>query len=62
MSTEFSDWGTQTSLIAAISLLKQQVEGIQDLDKSVEILIRLLCAVPGWNEKNVQVYQRYMQF
>lgn len=35
--------------------LKQKVEGIQDLDQSVEILIRLLCAIPGWNEKNVQV-------
>jgi len=42
-------------MIAAISSLKEQVEGIQELDQSVEILIRLLCAVPGWSEKNVQV-------
>ncbi|KAK6267582.1 hypothetical protein QUC31_011742 [Theobroma cacao] len=47
--------------LEAISLLKQQVEGIQDLDKSVEILIRLLCAVPGWNEKNVQVQQQVIE-
>ena len=33
------------------------MEGLQDLDQSVEILIRLLCAVPGWNEKNVQVFE-----
>ena len=31
------------------------MEGIRELDQSVEILIRLLCAVPGWREKNVQV-------
>lgn len=43
--------------VAAIGLVKQQVESIQDLNQSVEILIRLLCAVPGWNEKNVQVSQ-----
>ena len=40
---------------AAISSVKEQVERIQELDLSVEILIRLLCAVPGWSEKNVQV-------
>lgn len=44
-------------LVAAISSFKQQVEGLQDLDHSVELLIRLLCAVPGWGEKNVQVYE-----
>lgn len=43
--------------IAAIGSLKQQVEGVQDLNQSVEILIRLLCTVPGWNEKNVQVFE-----
>ncbi|GAV88428.1 HEAT domain-containing protein/CLASP_N domain-containing protein [Cephalotus follicularis] len=47
--------------LEAISSLKQQVEGVQDLDKSVEILIRLLCAVPGWSEKNVQVQQQVIE-
>lgn len=42
-------------VIAAIVSLKELVEAIQNIDASVEILIRLLCAVPGWNEKNVQV-------
>lgn len=43
--------------VAAISSFKQQVESLQNLDQSVELLIRLLCAVPGWSEKNVQVYE-----
>ncbi|OMO86342.1 CLIP-associated protein [Corchorus capsularis] len=47
--------------LEAISSLKQQIEGLQDLDRSVEILIRLLCAVPGWNEKNVQVQQQVIE-
>lgn len=41
--------------MAAITSLKEQVEGLQDLDKSAEILTRLLCVMPGWTEKNVQV-------
>ena len=45
----------QAMLLAAIGLLKQEIENIQDLDQSAEILIRFLCAVPGWSEKNVQV-------
>lgn len=32
------------------------MEGLQDINQSVELLIRLLCAVPGWSEKNVQVF------
>lgn len=40
--------------VAAISSVKQQVEAVQDLDRSVEILIRLLSVLPGWSEKNVQ--------
>lgn len=44
------------TFIAAITSFKQQVEGLSDLDKWVELLIRLLCAVPGWTEKNVQVF------
>lgn len=47
--------------LEAISSLKQQVEGLQDLDKAVEIFIRLLCAIPGWNEKNVQVQQQVIE-
>jgi cytoskeleton-associated protein 5 len=43
--------------LEAITSFKEQVEAMQNLDPSVEILIRLLCAVPGWNEKNVQVQQ-----
>jgi cytoskeleton-associated protein 5 len=41
--------------LEATLALKEEIEGLQELDKSVEILVRLLCAVPGWNEKNVQV-------
>ncbi|WZZ39863.1 hypothetical protein YC2023_036122 [Brassica napus] len=41
--------------------LKEEIAGLQDLDKSVEILVRLLCAVPGWNEKNVQVQQQVIE-
>ncbi|XP_052201183.1 protein MOR1 isoform X2 [Diospyros lotus] len=44
--------------LEAIVSFKEQVEAIKELDHSVEILVRLLCAVPGWNEKNVQVQQQ----
>ncbi|XVE91323.1 hypothetical protein REPUB_Repub01dG0000100 [Reevesia pubescens] len=37
------------------------VEGLQDLDQSVEIFIRLLCPIPDWNEKNVQVQQQVIE-
>ncbi|XP_014628109.1 protein MOR1 isoform X3 [Glycine max] len=47
--------------LEAISSLKQQVEGLQDLDQSVEILIRLVCTLPGWSEKNVQVQQQVIE-
>ncbi|KAF7820177.1 protein MOR1 [Senna tora] len=47
--------------LEAISSLKEQVEGLQDLDQSVEILIRLLCSLPGWGEKNVQVQQQVIE-
>ncbi|KAL8467970.1 hypothetical protein ACS0TY_031278 [Phlomoides rotata] len=43
--------------LEAIVSFKEQVEALTNLDPSVEVLIRLLCAVPGWNEKNVQVQQ-----
>ena len=45
--------------MAAIGILKQEVESLTELDKSAELLIRLLCAVPGWSEKNVQVLTVY---
>ncbi|XP_027934620.1 protein MOR1 isoform X3 [Vigna unguiculata] len=47
--------------LEAISSLKQQVEGLQDLNQSVEILIHLLCTLPGWGEKNVQVQQQVIE-
>ncbi|RZB44583.1 protein MOR1-like isoform X2 [Glycine soja] len=47
--------------LEAISSLKQKVEGLQDLDQSVEILIRLVCTLPGWSEKNVQVQQQVIE-
>ncbi|KAF8716821.1 hypothetical protein HU200_025917 [Digitaria exilis] len=47
--------------LEAIGLLKQEVESLTELDKSAELLIRLLCAVPGWSEKNVQVQQQVIE-
>ncbi|KVH89565.1 hypothetical protein Ccrd_008447 [Cynara cardunculus var. scolymus] len=47
--------------LEAITSLKEQVEALQELNPSVEILIRLLCAVPGWSEKNVQVQQQVIE-
>ncbi|BFG14545.1 hypothetical protein CerSpe_008190 [Prunus speciosa] len=47
--------------LEAISSFKQRVEGLQDIDQSVELLVRLLCAVPGWSEKNVQVQQQVIE-
>lgn len=45
------------TFLAAISSFKQKVEALSDLHQWVELLIRLLCAVPGWSEKNVQVFK-----
>ncbi|CAA3011554.1 MOR1 isoform X1 [Olea europaea subsp. europaea] len=47
--------------LEAIVSFKEQVEVLQDLNPSVEILIRLLCVVPGWTEKNVQVQQQVIE-
>ncbi|KAG8385593.1 hypothetical protein BUALT_Bualt03G0061300 [Buddleja alternifolia] len=44
--------------LEAIMSFKEQVEALNDLGQTVEVLIRLLCVVPGWNEKNVQVQQQ----
>ena len=43
--------------LAAITSLKEQVIALQELDQSVEILIHVLCTIPCWSEKNVQVQQ-----
>ncbi|KAJ6844297.1 protein MOR1-like [Iris pallida] len=50
--------GVWKERLEAIGVLKQEVENLGNLDPSAEILIRLLCAVPGWTEKNVQVQQQ----
>uniref|UniRef100_A0A0E0JQ94 TOG domain-containing protein n=1 Tax=Oryza punctata TaxID=4537 RepID=A0A0E0JQ94_ORYPU len=47
--------------LEAISMLKQEVESLTELDKSAELLVRLLSAVPGWSEKNVQVQQQVIE-
>ncbi|CAM8905774.1 unnamed protein product [Rhodiola kirilowii] len=47
--------------LEAIGSLKQQIENMENLDQSVEILIRLVCHVPGWGEKNVQVQQQVIE-
>ncbi|PWA40596.1 protein MOR1 [Artemisia annua] len=41
----------------AITSLKEQVIALQEFDHSVEILICVLCTIPCWSEKNVQVQQ-----
>ncbi|URD81257.1 CLASP N terminal [Musa troglodytarum] len=53
--------GVWKERLEAIGLLKEEIENIQDLDQSAEILIRFLCAVPGWSEKNVQVQQQVIE-
>ncbi|XP_060193009.1 protein MOR1 [Lycium barbarum] len=47
--------------LEAINSFKEQVEALQQLDPSVEILVRLLCALPGWSEKNVKVQQQVIE-
>ncbi|KAL4563558.1 hypothetical protein LXL04_027601 [Taraxacum kok-saghyz] len=44
-----------------ITKLKEDIQALQELDQSVEILVRLVCTVPGWNEKNVQVQQQVIE-
>ncbi|OVA00544.1 HEAT [Macleaya cordata] len=53
--------GVWKERLEAILSLKQEVEGLQNLDQSAEILIRLLCNIPGWSEKNVQVQQQVIE-
>jgi len=40
---------------AAISSLKETIEGMIELDTHAERLMRLLYVLPGWSEKNVQI-------
>jgi hypothetical protein len=40
---------------AAISSLEETIEGMTELDTHAERLMRLLCVLPGWSEKNVQI-------
>jgi hypothetical protein len=47
----------RVSYVSAISSLKDTVEGLKTLDQYAELLIRLLCILPGWNEKNIQVWK-----
>lgn len=53
--------GVWKERLEAIGTLKETVEGTSELDTSAEILIRLLCVVPGWAEKNVQVQQQVIE-
>jgi cytoskeleton-associated protein 5 len=47
--------------LEAITSLKDSVEGLETLDQYAELLIRLLCILPGWNEKNIQVQQKAIE-
>lgn len=47
--------------LEAMNSLKETVEGLSDLDQHAEILVRLVCALPGWSEKNVQVQQKVLE-
>ncbi|KAG0602469.1 hypothetical protein M758_10G016500 [Ceratodon purpureus] len=47
--------------LEAITSLKDTVEGLKTLDQNTELLIRLLCILPGWNEKNIQVQQKAIE-
>ncbi|KAH7654180.1 cytoskeleton-associated protein 5 [Dioscorea alata] len=47
--------------LEAMGSLKQEVENLGDLDQSAEIVVRLLCTLPGWGEKNVQVQQQVIE-
>ncbi|KAG9440986.1 hypothetical protein H6P81_016840 [Aristolochia fimbriata] len=53
--------GVWKERLEAIVLLKEDVEGLETIDQNVEILIRFLCVVPGWGEKNVQVQQQVIE-
>ncbi|XP_068645428.1 protein MOR1-like isoform X2 [Aristolochia californica] len=53
--------GVWKERLEAIMMLKEEVEGLKTIDQNVEILIRFLCSIPGWSEKNVQVQQQVIE-
>jgi cytoskeleton-associated protein 5 len=46
-------------VIAAMTSLKDTVEALKEIDQYAELLIRLLSVLPGWNEKNIQVFPKF---
>lgn len=44
--------------IAAMTSLKDTVEALKEIDQYAELLVRLLSVLPGWNEKNIQVFRK----
>ncbi|XP_078437424.1 ARM repeat superfamily protein [Wolffia australiana] len=53
--------GVWKERLEAMGLLKQSIEALGEIDQSAELLIRLVCAIPGWAEKNVQVQQQMIE-
>ncbi|XP_057833318.2 protein MOR1-like isoform X1 [Cryptomeria japonica] len=47
--------------LEAMNSLKETVESLSDLDQRAEILVRLVCVLPGWGDKNVQVQQKVLE-
>ncbi|XP_024517263.1 protein MOR1 [Selaginella moellendorffii] len=47
--------------LEAMTSLKETVEGLPEINKDSEILVRLLSVLPGWAEKNVQVQQKVIE-
>eukprot|EP00249_Psilotum_nudum_P025077 c29367_g1_i8 orf=372-4385(+) len=47
--------------LEAMVSLKETVEGLTDVNSHTELLVRLLSALPGWAEKNVQVQQKVVE-
>lgn len=47
--------------LEAMVSLKETVEAMGDVDSHTELLVRLLSALPGWAEKNIQVQQKVIE-
>ncbi|KAH9313886.1 hypothetical protein KI387_022513, partial [Taxus chinensis] len=47
--------------LEAMNSLKETVESLSELDQRAEILVRLVSALPGWGDKNVQVQQKVLE-
>lgn len=43
------------SCCLAVTALKEIVEKIAEIQEHADLLVRLICVLPGWSEKNVQV-------